>query len=300
MGPIFATIVAFEILLALCSGQESDPNDLQCFKDLPPRRGSLIGQVIFKKGCFPKKIGKLRVISFQRPWMVSIGYETNEQWTHKCIGTILSQNSIITSAECVEQKGNLKLRTGDEDLTKPDDNALAKTYDLGNVLVHPNRNVNGMEHDLALILLEIPLDFNENTKAICLPDKAELEDDKRHGHYSIASGWGQDLSGDVELQEVAVTIFSKKYCASKHPNLPDFTNTSEVICAGHDRELDFTCPGDSGAPLIVRQFFESGISYFNLVGVHHQIDFKNCLKVPALFARIDDPSNLNWIKEKML
>ena len=247
-----------------------------------------------------KKLGKVRVILFQRPWMVSIGYETNEQWTHKCIGTILSQNSIITSAECVEQKGNLKLRTGDEDLTKPDDNALAKTYDLGNVLVHPNRNVNGMEHDLALILLEIPLDFNENTKAICLPDKAELEDDKRHGHYSIASGWGQDLSGDVELQEVAVTIFSKKYCASKHPNLPDFTNTSEVICAGHDRELDFTCPGDSGAPLIVRQFFESGISYFNLVGIHHQIDFKNCLKVPALFARIDDPSNLNWIKEKML
>ena len=49
MGPIFATIVAFEILLALCSGQESDPNDLQCFKDLPPRRGSLIGQVFFKK-----------------------------------------------------------------------------------------------------------------------------------------------------------------------------------------------------------------------------------------------------------
>ena len=76
--------------------------------------------------------------------MVSIGYAENEQWNHKCIGTILSKNTIITSAECVEKKGNLKLRTGDEDLNKSDDDQLAKTYDLGNVLVHPNRNINGI------------------------------------------------------------------------------------------------------------------------------------------------------------
>ena len=232
--------------------------------------------------------------------MVSIGYAENEKWTHKCIGTILSKNTIITSAECVEKKGNLKLRTGDEDLNKSDDDQLAKTYEMGKVLVHPNRNVNGIEHDLALVLLDTPLDFNDYTKAICLPDQAELEDDKRNGHYSIATGWGQDLSGDIKLAETAVTIFSKRYCVAKHPNLEDFTDKAEVICAGHDREKDFTCPGDSGAPLFVRNFYDSGISYFHLVGIHHQLDNKNCLKVPAIFARIDDPSNLNWIKEKLL
>ena len=167
--------------------------------------------------------------------MVSIGYQKDTEWIHECIGSIISKKSIITSAKCVEKKGNKKLRTGDLDLSKPDDDQLAQTYDFEqvNVILHPKwkQNGNEFEHDLALLNLDFEIEFNENTNAICLPGQSDQNESTRDGHYSIATGWGQDINSDLKLAEAAVTIFPKVYCNRIYP---EYDLPSTVFCAGHD------------------------------------------------------------------
>ena len=49
-------------------------------------------------------------------------------WTHKCIGTILANNAILTTAKCVENlEEDLKIRTGNENLDD-DDNELRTDF----------------------------------------------------------------------------------------------------------------------------------------------------------------------------
>ena len=255
--------------------------------------------------------------------MVSIGYEEKGVWVHDCTGSILTKKTILTSAKCVQNKSNKKLRTGDEDLSKTDDDQYAQTYDFSVVqaLVHPDwkQGENDFDHDLALLKLDTEIEFNENTHAICLPDKSDLDDDARNGHYSIAAGWGQQGGQDqAKLDEAAVTIFAKPYCKNIYSEL---TWTSSIMCAGHDvslaidigisllnsnvlqREIDFTCPGDSGAPLFNRHYYGDGVEYFSILGVHAAPEIyeqKKCLRKPALFARLDDPENLDWIEENLV
>ena len=168
--------------------------------------------------------------------MVSIGYDENGVWVHDCTGSILTKRTIITSAKCVQNKSNKKLRTGDEDLSKSDDDQFAQTYDFNAIqaLVHPKwkQGDEDFDHDLAILKLDTEIEFNENTQAICLPDEADLDDNAREGHYSIAAGWGQQGGQEqIKLDEAAVTIFHKQYCKSIYS---DLAWTSSIMCAGHD------------------------------------------------------------------
>jgi len=36
------------------------------------------------------------------PWMASLGYWSNGEWTHECGATLVSQSSIITAAHCID------------------------------------------------------------------------------------------------------------------------------------------------------------------------------------------------------
>ena len=74
MGLFTTSLVAIEILLAFStSGQDSgfDNNEMQCLKTLPPREGSLIGQV---RNMVIKSFGKTRkLFSFSGlGWLVLV------------------------------------------------------------------------------------------------------------------------------------------------------------------------------------------------------------------------------------
>merc|ERR1719414_868090 len=51
----------------------------------------------------------------EAPWMVSIGFEDNSSWTHKCVGSILTSNAILTSSKCMKST-TWQIRTGAENL----------------------------------------------------------------------------------------------------------------------------------------------------------------------------------------
>ena len=76
--------------------------------------------------------------------MVSIGLDT-KPWTHKCVGTIITSNAILTSSKCLEKIDEMKTITaGAENLQSPEPGTYVETYEVKNY-------VSSESNDLAVV-----------------------------------------------------------------------------------------------------------------------------------------------------
>ncbi|KGL74376.1 Serine protease 55, partial [Tinamus guttatus] len=155
------------------------------------------------------------------PWQVSI----QTKGIHFCGGTIISSWWILTSAHCFgkELPPDLTVVLGGIDLSQK-----LERKKLNTLILHDKFDTESLENDIALILLESPIEPNDQKMPVCLP----FISDPHVWKDCWVAGWGTTTAGIAVsasrvLQKVEVKLISKEQCSKWVPQLAD-----GMLCAG--------------------------------------------------------------------
>ncbi|XP_054431945.1 serine protease 55 [Pteronotus mesoamericanus] len=190
------------------------------------------------------------------PWLVSI-QAGNE---HFCGGTIIDEWWIVTAAHCLYsgdlEPKDLSVVLGTSDLQSPS----LEIKGVTSIVLHKDFERSNMNNDIALLLLNSQITFNDLKKPICMPRQPSPST----WSECWVAGWGQTEPDDKnsmgsDLMKVPMIIMDWQNCSKVFPNL-----TKNMLCAGYENENYDACQGDSGGPLVCttesdKKWFQVGI-----------------------------------------
>ena len=207
--------------------------------------------------------------------MVSIGLQSDEKsWTHKCVGTIITSNAILTSSKCLEFEGNKTIKAGAENLESPEAGRYVETYEVSQNFASLATN------DLAVVYTTKNMHFNNKTQAICLPKKAT--------NYNPEGIYASFQQEGTDSRYTSNTDCNKSWsglnltCCSK-------------VCVKLEQYQFY--PKDSGAPLIQEERGDKSVDYFEVNGILADLNEDNG-KNPGVFAYVKHPDNFEFIRSK--
>ncbi|XP_037908323.1 trypsin-4-like [Hermetia illucens] len=167
---------------------------------------------------------------------------------HFCGGSIYRTNIIITAAHCFYGLPwpNLNVVSG---ASKKSEGGLSTA--VKEIVLHPYFDDEIMDYDVAILLLEEGIPFDDTRQPIALPAANSKTVD---GSRAYVSGWGATLEGGSspdQLQYVAVMTMDRQKCAEAYQKV-DYPVTERMICAGEETGGKDACQGDSGGPLVLQ------------------------------------------------
>ncbi|XP_011504811.1 PREDICTED: chymotrypsin-1-like [Ceratosolen solmsi marchali] len=194
------------------------------------------------------------------PYIASLRkVSTNE---HFCGATIITNWHLLTAAHCflseTDKLDMFRVYTG----TSNSSDISGPSYKIAYVDLHPKYNgkitpTGSHAHDIAIITVWRPIEFNEFQNKAKLPTRNSLANEKGY-----ISGWGsKDYPSDEtseQLQKAKMSIVDQDKCSK----MVDFIIKPEQLCAFQSIGIG-SCIGDSGGPLIINREVV-GISSFNL------------------------------------
>ncbi|OQV22693.1 putative Transmembrane protease serine 9 [Hypsibius exemplaris] len=201
--------------------------------------------------------GKLAVRN-QLCWQVTLN--------HACGGTILGPTTILTAAHCFFDKetrkqvnfaNNTDVTTGalTSALTSPraDPTRCADIYKIKEVFLHPNYVYGKKPHDIAVLILEKPI----NLTAPCSCPMCLTNMEPKAGERCLVSGTGRTVDGMVQtnrpMKYVTQVVRNNggSDCATGS-GLDSPTDFTRLVCAFGAPGED-SCQGDSGGPFVCQQ-----------------------------------------------
>lgn len=224
----------------------------------------------------------------QFPWTVFI-----RVGTIFCGGSILDSDTIVTAAHCV-----LSSAGGPVEPTRitvhygSSNQSLTRTVEVTRVKVHPRFRLPVFDYDVALLTLASPLQYDECTQPICLPEAGAVPN-----AVCQVAGWGatNDTLRRTQqvLRQVALPVVSQRDCLSAYRDTRVINDLK--ICAGEILKggVD-ACMGDSGGPLMCVQ---NGVFY-----LHGLVSFgQECGQpgFPGVYSRTAHPDIISWITANM-
>ncbi|CAL8348817.1 unnamed protein product [Gadus morhua 'NCC'] len=223
-----------------CPDQRDERN---CDCGLRPAIGSqrIVGGVTARRG--------------EWPWIGSLQY----QRLHRCGATLIHSKWLLTAAHCFRSDpvptswsvslGSV-LRSGVGALVIP----------VLRIVLHPAFNSTNMDHDVALLELQVPAPRSYTIQSVCLP--SPVHHFQKNTECYVA-GWGSMREGGSLtnlLQKAAVNLIDRADCLKSYSS----GLTPSMMCAGFMEGGKDTCLGDSGGPLSCRhaagQWFVAGIT----------------------------------------
>jgi len=240
-------------------------------------------------------VGGVEARPFSHPWIVSM----QQQGSHFCGGSLIrvsEQNQtdiVVTAAHCIFDgvPPSLTVSAGAHDLYRPTQNQ--QTVRASRAIYNPSYNPDTTLNDVAVIVLQKPIQFTQSVQPVCLPQPGEVVADNT---VATVAGWGltQEGGNDVSqfLNQVGVPIINPQQCVSQYSRAGVQIVPKAMICAGLPQGGKDSCQGDSGGPFIVK-----GTSGYTLQGV---VSFGvGCARpgLPGVYTRIS--SYLDWINQQV-
>ncbi|KAM5314450.1 serine protease 44-like [Glossophaga mutica] len=184
------------------------------------------------------------------PWQVSL--RINDE--HVCGGSLIGNRWVLTAAHCIFGHVEYTVKIGD--IHRKQTSAMAVQVPVRDIVVHQDYSSFGViENDIALALLEFPVNYSSDIQPVCFPEKAFLV---QTGTECWVTGWGKLREQDSKeaapelLQEAEQSIIRYKECNEILKQLLQ-TSTSILkkgaVCAYSELGKD-SCQGDSGGPLV--------------------------------------------------
>uniref|UniRef100_A0A8C6RY56 Serine protease 52 n=1 Tax=Nannospalax galili TaxID=1026970 RepID=A0A8C6RY56_NANGA len=215
------------------------------------------------------------------PWQVGI----LENGSYICGGTILSKWWVLTASHCVDKTSNsyLEIVYGEDDLNTKN----LKYVKVETLITHPFFDGWLVDNDIALLLLEFPLNLDINSVPVCL---SEVLDIKAWSNCWV-TGWGITKANLPEtlskkLQKVNLELINWDWCFHILPLL-----TKNMLCAVNRKAGKDTCQGDSGGPLVCNKGKDSSRWYqVGIVSWGVGCGKKN---IPGVYTKVSN--YLKWI-----
>lgn len=105
----------------------------------------------------------------------------------------------------------LKIRAGEWDTQTRDELFPHQDRPVAEIIIHENYYAGGLHNDIALMILQEPVELSEIVNTVCLPPQQYNFD----GSRCFASGWGKDVWGkegkyQVILKKIDLPIGKQK------------------------------------------------------------------------------------------
>ena len=208
----------------------------------------------------PQIVGGQNATAGEFPWQCSLKQVIILGLTlHICGAVVYDEKTILTAAHCVETTQDLsKLRVtcGEYDFSYTE--GPEQNRDIQSITVHPLRNIETKEFDLAYLTLEEPLQFNDMVRPVRIAEQEDVQLQRTGGLDCINTGWGNtrgdgSLGSSLVLLKVNLPLVPFENCKKRYEDLIELKES--MICAGHINPEDAEeqkgpCNGDSGGPLV--------------------------------------------------
>ncbi|XP_040211888.1 serine protease 27-like [Rana temporaria] len=188
------------------------------------------------------------------PWQVDLQINGKSI----CGGSLLNESVVLTAAHCFTKMdfSVFTVYLGAYQLTNLEDSSVVARA-VQNVVIHPN--FTGDSGDIALVILDRPVEFTPNILPVFLPSPTlEIPE----GALCWATGWGNTLQNAQlpspgTLQEVQLALISNNNCEAMYQSLfkvkpKDPMIKADMMCAGYKKGKKDACKGDSGGPLVYK------------------------------------------------
>ncbi|XP_071972718.1 ovochymase-2-like [Engystomops pustulosus] len=174
------------------------------------------------------------------PWHASVNFGNK----HVCNGAVVSENLVLTSANCVAGREAFRsvglIVAGLHDL---ESSSQAQKQPVRKIIIHPRYNPSSKNNDFALIQLQRPFQYNSYVRPICLPyghSKMEPSD------LGVVTGWHLNVKLSSKLQQLEVPVLLDDVCKKLNGGITD-----SMFCGGTiSGEDSASCLAQSGAPLV--------------------------------------------------
>ncbi|CAM5076851.1 unnamed protein product [Natator depressus] len=195
------------------------------------------------------------------PWVVSLFF--NEKPI--CGASLISDEWLVSAAHCVygrnlipsQWKGVLGLHTT-LNLTYPQ-TVIQK---IDQIVINPHYNKRTKDSDIAMMHLQFKVNYTDYIQPICLPEASQQF---LPGINCSVAGWGrttnQGSTANI-LQEAEVPLITNEKCQQQ---MPEYSITENMMCAGYDEGGIDSCQGDSGGSLMSQdnnRWFLAGVTSF--------------------------------------